>query len=239
MHSSERYLIFDDRDYMLLNTDKRNVLHQLSVAFIKIKQTNDFSPLFDLIEETSPSTAIHSRGVSVVARTLAQQAGLDEESTDLIALSGMLHDIGKITIPDTVLNKAGPLTEEERQIMRSHAEMTFGILTAFSVQPRVMRWCAFHHERLNGTGYPFGLSGAFLDTGCRIMSISDVFVAITENRIYRKGMSAEEALAVMAFMVEKDNLDGRLFGLLKQDISRFNDARRNAQQPRKNRFEAA
>ena len=214
---------------MLLNSEKLNVLHKLSVAFVDIRKHGGVAPLFEVIEETSTATAVHSIGVSAVARTMAEQSNLDGDICRQLALSGLLHDIGKITIPDSVINKAGPLSAEEGRVMRAHVEMTYRILKAFDVPAPVLRYCVCHHERLSGTGYPFGLDAPFLDLGCRIMSVADVFVALTENRIYRKGMSRDKAVAVIEYMVAQGSLDETVFLILKSSPERFDDARMRAQ----------
>jgi putative nucleotidyltransferase with HDIG domain len=225
--------------YTQRSQDTQNIVPELSIALIQVKQQKHFAPLLALIESASPATAKHSKGVAAVARTLGVEMGCGEETAELLALAGMLHDIGKLTIPDHVLNKAGSLSSVEKQVMRSHVDMTFHILRAASITAPVLRWCAFHHERLNGTGYPFGIHADVLDQGSRIMSIADVFVALTENRIYRTGMTVHEAVAAMSYMVANGNLDTHIFEPLKTDPNRFDDTRRLAQRLSGSRFRAA
>ncbi len=216
--------------YFQLNADKLNIIPMLSSVFLQVRQQQQLTPLFDMIASVSSATIKHSRGVAAVAQMMGKQLGCDEETTQMLALSGMLHDIGKITIPDDILNKAGPLSSDEALVMRSHVDMTIGILSAFSVQPQVQKWCAFHHERLNGTGYPFGLGATVLDQGCRIMSLADVFVALTENRIYRNGLDPQEVIEAIEHMVGLGSLDEPLFNLLKSDVALYNETRLFAQQ---------
>ena len=222
-----------------ISQNKQHIIPKLTSMLLEVHRLNQLTPLFDLIREVSSATAVHSKGVAAVAQTLGDKAGLNEGQTTLLALSGVLHDVGKIAVPDHILNKAGPLSENEAQEMQSHVELTISILSTIPLHSSIIRWCALHHERLNGKGYPFGLDRSVLDEGSRIMSIADVFVALTEDRIYRKGMAPQDAVSVIEHMVGDLELDPRLFALLKSNPNLYNDKRLVVQHAATNTFQAA
>ncbi len=163
-----------------------------------------------LIDFKSEFTATHSSGVASVAVALSRLAGFSRHERRLIEIAAYLHDLGKLAIPSEILEKQGVLTERERFIMRSHVYHTYQMLEPFEVLRIVSQWGALHQERLNGTGYPFGLDADDLPLGARIMAVADVFTALTEDRPYRKGMDIESAMTVLRSMVGNGELDPSL-----------------------------
>lgn len=144
-------------------------------------------------------SANHVQRVSRYAALLASRSGVDESQAELIAAGSMMHDIGKLGIPDTILRKPGRLTDDERTYIRRHAEYGRQILagepdTLLDIGASIA-WT--HHERWDGTGYPRGLRGEEIPLEGRIVAICEVFDALTSNRVYRPAMSVEEALDVM------------------------------------------
>jgi len=107
-------------------------------------------------------------------------------------VAGNLHDLGKMVIPNSILNKPDKLNKEETAIMRQHTYFTYTVLNSIGGISQIAEWAAFHHERLDGSGYPFHLGADKLGIGSRIMAVADVFTAISEDRPYRKGMSQQE-----------------------------------------------
>lgn len=150
-------------------------------------------------ETRSRETASHVHRVGLLAGILAAALGLDAEHADLLRLAAPLHDIGKVGIPDQVLNKAGPHTEDEARIMRTHAEIGARLL-GHSQRP-VMRLAAeialAHHENWDGTGYPTGLAGEAIPLSGRITMVADVFDALGSRRCYKEPWSAD---AIRAFL---------------------------------------
>jgi HD-GYP domain-containing protein (c-di-GMP phosphodiesterase class II) len=140
----------------------------------------------------------HSEVVADLASLLAQAHGLTSRQTQLVHMAGHLHDVGKIGIPDHILRKPGPLTAQEWEIMRLHPRIGAEILRpvhVFCGRPGVCEIVLAHHERFDGTGYPFGLRGAKIPLGARIVAVADAFSAMTETRPYRKALILEEAVA--------------------------------------------
>lgn len=151
----------------------------------------------DLIDQKSSFTARHSRTVADMAQNLAEGLGWGKQNTREIWVAGMVHDLGKLAIPKKVLDKPGPLDSDEVEIVRTHTYHTYHLLDGAGFPQHVTQWAAYHHERLDGKGYPFGIGAEGLDEGARLMAIADMFAALTEDRPYRKALSPGEALAII------------------------------------------
>jgi diguanylate cyclase (GGDEF)-like protein/putative nucleotidyltransferase with HDIG domain len=136
----------------------------------------------------------HSKKVSQYAVSLAEKLGLTQEKTAVIRAAGLLHDIGKIAVPDSVLNKAGPLSEDEWEPVRAHPELGVEILKHVIDLVNCLPAVLHHHEHYDGGGYPSGLKGQDIPLEARILAISDAFDAITSIRPYRKQLSPQQAL---------------------------------------------
>ncbi len=174
-----------------------------------------FSGLFaQVIDFRSRFTATHSRGVAVTARDLALLAGMAPGEANLLFVSGNLHDVGKLGVPTRLLDKSTPLSTEEFDAIRRHADYGAAILGAIPGLDRAGRWASQHHERLDGGGYPSRLSEGELDTGARILAVADVFTALAEDRPYRAGMTREEAAAVLGTLARNHSLDAEVVSLL-------------------------
>jgi response regulator RpfG family c-di-GMP phosphodiesterase len=130
---------------------------------------------------------------------LARKAGLSEHEADLLRMASPMHDVGKIGIPDSILNKPGKLTDEEYALMKTHATIGYGILS--KSKRDIMQAAAIiahqHHEKWDGTGYPRGLKGEEIHIYGRVVGLVDVFDALTSNRVYRKGMDLEKVLEII------------------------------------------
>ncbi len=161
-------------------------------GFISKKQSMDLAKFYSkIIDYRSKFTSTHSLGVAKTSRHLASKLGWSKEELDDMELAGYLHDLGKLAIPSDILNKKGSLSESEYNLIKSHTYHTYHILNPIKIKKidKIKRWAANHHEHLDGSGYPFGLSSDQLCTGSRIMMVADKFTALTEDRPYRKGMS--------------------------------------------------
>jgi HD-GYP domain-containing protein (c-di-GMP phosphodiesterase class II) len=167
-----------------------------------------------VIDAKSPFTHRHSRGVAAVARYLAWRMGMSDEDCLLMEVAGLLHDLGKLTVPEDILEKPGRLTEKEFNRVKQHTYYTYWLLKPFDNQLPVARWAAFHHEKINGQGYPFRLSGSQLCPGARIMAVSDIFTALKEDRPYRSGMAWPEIERIIARQAGQGMLDGDVAGVL-------------------------
>ncbi|GAB6173175.1 HD-GYP domain-containing protein [Paradesulfitobacterium aromaticivorans] len=151
-----------------------------------------------LVDQKSKFTARHSYVVAETVQELAAVVGWDREKQREIYLAGLLHDLGKLAVPNKILDKAGKLDAAELEIIRTHTYYTHRLLTEAGFPRDLVEWAAFHHERLDGLGYPFGVASTELTLGSRLMTIADIFAALTEERPYRQALSAGEALEILA-----------------------------------------
>jgi putative two-component system response regulator len=149
------------------------------------------------VEARDEGTGDHCDRLSLLAAQLGERIGLDAEAVKALRRAGYLHDIGKIGIPDAVLLKPGKLTDEEWVVMRSHVEIGVRICSPLRTFRSVLPIIRNHHERRDGTGYPDHLKGEEIPLVARVFQVVDVFDALTNDRPYRKALSAAEALEVM------------------------------------------
>ncbi|HOY66290.1 MAG TPA: HD domain-containing protein [Candidatus Ozemobacteraceae bacterium] len=182
-----------------------------------------------IIDFRSPFTATHSSGVAASAECLGRLLGLSANESLRLRIAGFVHDLGKLAIPTEIIEKKGCLTPEEYNVMRSHTFCTFRTLEQIDGLQDINRAASFHHERLDGTGYPFHLDGPRLEIGARIMAVADVFTALTEDRPYRPGMKADSVLAILLDHASNGKLDGRLIEIVKAHYDEMNAARATAQ----------
>ena len=143
----------------------------------------------------------HSAAVADISSLLAQAHGLTPRQAEMVHMAGHLHDVGKIGVPDSILLKPGPLTDAEWEIMRRHPKMGADILRPVKVfcgRPGVCEIVLAHHERWDGTGYPYGLAGNDIPLGARIVAVADALSAMTEERLYRRSRTLHEAVEEVA-----------------------------------------
>jgi putative nucleotidyltransferase with HDIG domain len=137
-------------------------------------------------------TREHSNRVSAYAVLIARQLKLDEGFVESVQFGGLLHDIGKIGIPDQILNKPARLTDEEFKVMKSHSSLGAGLLRRVESLSHLVPLVLYHHERFDGRGYPEGLAGKKIPLGARILNVADSFETITSDRVYHKARTLEE-----------------------------------------------
>lgn len=178
------------------------------------KQELDFSQIKKLagffakiVDYKSPFTSTHSIGVAERAEKLSRYMGFDEEAVQKMYLAGALHDIGKVAVGNEILEKPDRLTDAEFAVMKHHAAYTYNILSEIDDFEEIRDFAAFHHERLDGTGYPFGKDASELNVQERMMACIDIYQALTESRPYKKGMSHEGACEILKNMADKGWLD--------------------------------
>jgi diguanylate cyclase (GGDEF)-like protein len=148
--------------------------------------------LAEALDLRDESTAAHSNTVASYAEWMAIELGLEASLVERLRLAGMLHDIGKIGVPDSVLLKPGKLDANEWAQMRAHPEIGARLLN-HAEYADIRGWVLAHHERPDGRGYPFGLSGDAIPLGARILSVADAYEAMTADRVYRKSLGHEVA----------------------------------------------
>jgi diguanylate cyclase (GGDEF)-like protein/putative nucleotidyltransferase with HDIG domain len=168
------------------------------------------------VDERDAYMGRHSFAVGELAARLAVRLGLDGGTVELMRLAGRLHDIGKLAIPEEILRKQGPLSEEERRILERHCQIGFRMLDSLGVEP-VASWVLHHHERWDGSGYPSGLAGEEIPLGARIIFAADAFDAMTHDRVYRPGVPPEDALSELG-RCAGSQFDPEVVAALRSDV---------------------
>ena len=147
-----------------------------------------------VIDAKSPYTARHSEGVAEISVSLATALELVAEDRATLRRAALLHDIGKLGVSNRILDKPGPLTEAEREVVRRHPRWSREILTRVTAFEELARIAGSHHERLDGSGYPSALTADELDLPTRILAVADVAEALSADRPYREALSADEVI---------------------------------------------
>ncbi len=214
-------------------------LHTRGLKFaLDIDQLYDLAAVFGrIIDFRSPFTATHSTGVAVTASALAELLGMQGDEIKMINIAGHLHDLGKLAVPPTILDKPGPLDAAELSIMRSHAYHTYRVLETVPGMETVNAWASFHHERIGGGGYPF--CPGELPLGSRIVAVADVFTALSEDRPYRFGMDRGEVIQVLQREVAQGALDGDVVAMLLKNFDGLDRLRHVRQHVRASNDEPA
>jgi len=183
----------------------------------------------NIIDFRSPFTANHSGGVAATAESLAGLLGFSHREQRMMRIAGLLHDLGKLAIPPEILEKPGRLNKDEFNIIKAHTFYTYRILSNLKGFDTINKWSSFHHERLDGTGYPFHLKEEDLPVGSRVLAVADVFTAVTEDRPYRKGLVFGEVANILKKMAGQNILDKTIVNLLLDNYQDINTARIRAQ----------
>jgi len=214
-------------------------LIRMQTLTLDLRQLDELSILFSrIIDFRSRYTATHSAGVATVAMHLAGYAGFSRRECEYMRIAGLLHDLGKLAVPREILEKPGSLDKREYDLIRSHTYYTYRILDTLDDFETINEWGAFHHERLNGSGYPFHHQADDLSLGSRIMAVADIFTAITEDRPYRGGINPDESLGLLLSMGRHGLVDLPLVELLKKNSDTINDARIREQRLSKELYDA-
>lgn len=185
------WLFFRTQVQRTLNMQKR----ELELVQKQVEMGNEtILTIAKTVDAKDENTSQHSIRVSEYSVLIAQKLGLDEQTCDELRRTALLHDIGKIAIPDRVLNKPSRLTDEEYEIMKSHVVKGADILKNFTLLDHVEEGALYHHERYDGKGYVHGLKGEEIPLYARIIGIADAFDAMTANRVYRKQLDFDYVL---------------------------------------------
>lgn len=193
-----RHLVLENRSY------QRNLEHlvaertqQLSVTLQNLEQSYDYTleALGGALDAKDAETEGHCQRVTAVTILIAKIMKVSKEPLRHIARGAFLHDIGKMGIPDQVLRKPGPLTEDERELMKRHCDIGYTVLKRIPFLKEAAEIVLSHQEFYNGTGYPRGLKGEEIPIGARIFAVADTFDAMTSDRPYRKALPVSAARA--------------------------------------------
>jgi len=171
-----------------------------------------------IVDAKSPFTMEHSLGVSRLAKRLGQRLNLGDDACQALEVAGLLHDLGKLRIPDEILEKPGPLDERERATMKHHSFESYQILRRIDGLADIAEMAAFHHETLSGEGYPFHLTGTRLSTEARVIAVADIFQALAQNRPYRAAMAPTEIMAILHGLADTNRLDRQVVETVAENL---------------------
>lgn len=226
---SEREVFWLDLSFGAFDRTLRRMCH-LPRVVVNLDELLDISKFFALVVDCrSRFTATHSGGIAACAAELGRLAGMSRNECKMLKIAGYLHDIGKLAVPNTILEKAGPLTPEEWHVMRSHTYHTRNILGRIGGLEEITSWGAEHHETLDGKGYPLRLDAPNISLGSRIVAVSDIFTALSEDRPYRKGYDRTKIREVFEKHVSEGRLSREIVQLLFDNFDALDKVRRQAQ----------
>jgi HD-GYP domain-containing protein (c-di-GMP phosphodiesterase class II) len=212
---------------------------RFSKGIIELETLRDFAQIVaHIIDFRSKFTATHSTGVAAVARELAVISGFSPRECKLMEITGLLHDLGKLAVPNDILEKPDALSNAEFSIIRKHTYYTYAVLSKVSSLEDIAAWAAFHHERPDGTGYPFHVKDEDFPRLARMMAVADIFTALTEDRPYRAAMDREKAVKILYNTDNSGCVDKSIVELADRNFSRINDARIKAQQEAQQEYNA-
>ncbi len=190
-----------------------------------------------VIDYRSEFTATHSWGVAGTAEKLADFLDWPDRAKKHMKIAGLFHDLGKLAVPPEIINKEGKLTAEEYNLMKSHVFYTYQVLSATPTLEHIARWAGLHHERVDGSGYPFARQGEDLSLPARIMAAADVFVALVENRPYRADLKKDQIKQILKEEGEQGGLDESIVNLLLDNYTALSSGIEELQMMRRDNFE--
>ena len=213
-----------DREYFLLDyfnhETKFALANRLNISddvFYSTEDIKKFAVCFaDVIDQRSPFTFNHSTGIAELAQQAAAHLGYYGETLDKMYIAGLLHDIGKLHVLPSILHKNDKLTPAERFEINKHVYYTRKILERIDGFEEIVDLAANHHEKINGTGYPYKLTGDQLSELEKVMAICDVYQALTEERPYRAKLPEDQVWDIIGSMAYDRHLDGQLAEKIKQ-----------------------
>lgn len=176
--------------------------------------------LANVIEAKDKYTDGHTRRVGSISRLLGEGMGLGEDRLIQLEVAGLIHDIGKVGVPEAILNKPGRLTDEEFDEIKKHTVIGETICKPLNSLQMCLDPIRHHHEKLDGTGYPDGLAGDALSMESRIIAVADIYDALTSDRPYRERMPMDEVRKILSGDVEKGKLDARVVAELFRSIEK-------------------
>ena len=201
--------------------DKKSLIYNKYKDKIKINCLKDilgFGKIISfVIDFRDRFTAIHTTGVAHILKEIAAILGYSEKEQEYLSLAGFLHDIGKLAVPVEILDKRGALTEQEFEIIKSHAYHSYRIISRIKGFEELAEIAAYHHEKLNGNGYPFHINYEKLSIEARMMAVADVFTALSEKRPYRERMKKEQIIDILDNMVKLKHLDKDIVEVVKEN----------------------
>jgi len=172
-----------------------------------------------MVDAKSHFTKQHSEGVACLSRYLGKLFGLTKHVCDKLEIAGLLHDLGKLRVPDYILDKPGGYTESDFLVMQRHSYDTYDILKNIHGFEEISLWASQHHERVDGSGYPYRLSKESLSLEARIIALADVFQGLAQNRPHRDKLPADKIMGVLRQQMHDDKLDERVVKMVENNLA--------------------
>jgi HD-GYP domain-containing protein (c-di-GMP phosphodiesterase class II) len=227
----ELFLSLSRRESFWLDIEPNNIDYALETCFPKIDTPlgrDDLQHIFlvfsHLVDVKSRFTRKHSIGLAEKAKQYSLTCNFSQEHQDDFITAALLHDIGKIAVPIEVLDRPSRLTPAEFQRMTTHPYYTRKIVSMMGIGDKIAAWAANHHEKLDGSGYPYGLGAEEMDFKSRALGFLDIFQALTESRPYRNAFSQEKAFTIIDSMVEAGKIDGGGVKIGRESFARSTQA---------------
>lgn len=225
MNALEKKTLSDALDKKIIDLEMRNVEINKLYEFISYEYNEEVEGMKSLmlsmsnvIEARDKYTDGHTRRVAMIASNLGKELNLEQKDIETLEFVGVIHDIGKISISDNILNKPGKLTDEEFEIIMNHPIVGEKICRSIKNLENSLSPILHHHEKLDGSGYPNGLKGDEIDTVTRIITIADIFDALYSDRPYRKKLEYNKVKAIMMEDCENGLLDIKIVSTLFEMI---------------------
>lgn len=233
---TEAFMRLSTKESFWLDIEYKSLLDHLVDIFpykspdLNIDEVIELTKIFaHVIDFRNPFTAEHSSGVAAVAQALAAHLDFSKTECKMMFIAGNLHDLGKLALSEIIINKPGALSKEEAALIRSHTFYTYRILQSVKGFETITEWASYHHEKLNGKGYPFHLMSKELSLGSRVMAVADIFTALLEDRPYRRGMSSDNAKSILWSMVRDGSICKHVVSAAIEHFDEINMIRMHAQ----------
>ena len=198
----------------------QDMLSQGMPCDASLAQIKQLATIFSqIVDAKSAFTGQHSFGVARLARLIAERMGVDATQCDKLEIAALLHDLGKLRVPDEVLDKPAALDERERKIINAHSFETFQILHQIKGFEEIAHWAAYHHEEPNGNGYPFHICGDTLPLEARILRVADIFQALAQDRPYRAGLPPEAIAEILRRLVSNGRAERAIVDAALSDMN--------------------
>lgn len=214
-----------------LNRQLANKLRELEIKHFRLQKVTEsledsdaiIMTIANAVEAKDSVTNGHVNRVAYWAQKLGERLGLSQNELEFLKKGAILHDIGKIGIPDGILNKPGPLTKEEFDIMKTHTIIGEKIIRSLKSFNDIKSIIRHHHEKIDGGGYPDGIKGSEIDVYTRIVAIVDIYDALIADRPYRKAMNKEQAFNILRCDAQRGLLDDSIVEMLIDEVNKSSD----------------
>ncbi|KZL90210.1 HD-GYP domain-containing protein [Clostridium magnum] len=183
--------------------------------YLKIHPINFIKGMSMALELTNIGISNHHCRTSIIAKAIAESIHLPQHELETLIYASLLHDIGKLAVSNEIINKPGKLTEEEYTLIKQHPYYSYRILQQIEGFEQISNWVGQHHESFNGEGYPYKLCSDRISLDARILTVDDVFCALTEDRPYRKMLTLEQTFEIIDEMTQNLKIDPNIYKYIR------------------------